>query len=47
MAWGAGARLEGLTHAEALALACVEIEFRAPHATLSPWPRRLDGVEAH
>ena len=32
------------------ALGCVEIEFRAPHAidaTLSPWPRRLDGVEAH
>ena len=28
----------------------MEIKFRAPHAidaTLSPWPRRLDGVEAH
>ncbi len=32
------------------ALVCVEIKFRAPHAIdamLSPWPRRLDGVEAH
>ena len=39
MAWGAGARLEGLAHGEALALACVEVKFRAPHAidaTLSP-----------
>ena len=30
--------------------ACVETKFWAPHAidaTLSPWPRRLDGVEAH
>ena len=30
--------------------ACVEIKFWAPHAidaTLSPWPRRLDGVEVH
>ena len=29
---------------------CVDIKFRAPHAidvTLSPWPRRLDGVGAH
>ena len=29
---------------------CVEIKCRAPHAIdamLSPWPRRLDGVEAH
>ena len=29
---------------------CVEIKLRASHAidaTLSPWPRRLDGVEAH
>ena len=28
----------------------VEIKFRAPHAIdamLIPWPRRLDGVEAH
>ena len=28
----------------------MEIEFQAPHAIdamLSPWPRRLDGVEAH
>ena len=28
----------------------MEIKFRAPHAidaTLSPWPHRLDGVEAH
>ena len=24
---------------------CVEIKFRAPHATLSPWQCRLDGVE--
>ena len=33
-----------------LAATCVEIKCRAPHAidaTLSPWPRRLDGVEAH
>ena len=30
--------------------ACVEIKFQAPHAidaTSSPWPRRLDGAEAH
>ena len=33
-----------------LAATCVEIKFRAPHAidaTSDPWPRRLDGVEAH
>ena len=33
-----------------LAATCVEIKYRAPHAidaTLSPWPRRLDGSEAH
>ena len=31
-------------------LARVEIKFQAPHAidaTSSPWPRRLDGAEAH
>jgi hypothetical protein len=39
--------------AQRQAITCVEIKisgaprFHAIDATLSPWPRRLDGVEAH